>query len=55
MKVTDLDQYNGNTVMDKAKGVAQSTFATVQGGVDLMQSGLTRTQDTVQSSGPTRI
>jgi hypothetical protein len=49
MKVTDLDQYNGNTVMDKAKGVAQSTLATVQGGVDLMQAGLARTQDTVQT------
>ena len=49
MKVTDLDQYNGNTVMDKAKGVAQSTLATVQGGMDLMQAGLARTQDTVQT------
>src|SRR6266705_602107 len=49
MKVTDLDQYNGNTVVDKARGVAQSALATVQGGVDLMQTGLARTQDTVQS------
>src|SRR6266699_2055604 len=49
MKVTDLDQYNGNTVIDKARGVAQSALATVQGGVDLMQTGLARTQDTVQT------
>jgi hypothetical protein len=49
MKVTELDQYNGNTVIDKARGVAQSTLATVQGGVDLMQTGLARTQDTVQT------
>ncbi len=49
MKVTDLDQYNGITVIDKARGVAQSALATVQGGVDLMQTGLARTQDTVQT------
>jgi uncharacterized phage infection (PIP) family protein YhgE len=49
MKVTDLDQYNGHTVVDKARGVAQSALATVQGGVDLMQTGLARTQDTVQT------
>lgn len=49
MKVTDLDQYNGSTVIDKARGVAQSALATVQGGVDLMQTGLARTQDTVQT------
>src|SRR5260370_164478 len=49
MKVTDLDQYNGITVTDKARGVAQSALATVQGGVDLMQTGLARTQDTVQT------
>src|SRR5216683_1595558 len=48
-KVTDLDQYNSNTVIDKARGVAQSALATVQGGVDLMQTGLARTQDTVQT------
>src|SRR5258708_1510913 len=49
MKVTDLDQYNGSTAIDKARGVAQSALATVQGGVDLMQTGLARTQDTVQT------
>lgn len=49
MKVTELDQYNSNTVIDKAKEVAQSALATVQGGVDLMQTGLAQTQDTVQT------
>ena len=40
------DQYNSNTVKDKAKAVAQSTVATVQ---DTVQSGLAKTQDTLQT------